>query len=182
MHTITEPHTIVPAGTWAVDPVHSQVGFAIGYVGGTFRGSFAPVEALLEVADDGSTTLVGTARAESVKVLDENLEAHLLSPEFFDAEREPTLTFTSTSTRREGDEVVVEGDLVVKGHSEPVVLRGTIGGPVTDPYGRERITATLAGKVDRTRFGLDWNMPLPSGEPALANEVDLSAELYLVHA
>ena len=180
MSTLTETRTIVPAGVWAVDPVHSQIGFAVAYVGGTFRGSFSPVDARLEVAEDGAARLTGTAKAASVKVQDENLEAHLLSPEFFDAERTPSLAFTSTSIRREDDEAVIEGELEVKGHAEPVTLRGEIGTPVTDPYGRERIAATLAGSIDRTRFGIDWNAPLPSGEQALANQVALTAELYLV--
>ena len=77
---------------------------------------------------------------------------------------------------------VVEGELTIKGRTQPVELRGTIADPITDPYGRERIGLTLAGSIDRTSFGIDWNNPLPSGEPALANEVQLSAELYLVKA
>lgn len=170
----------IPAGTWQLDAVHSQVGFAVKYMVGTFRGSFSPVEATLSVAADGGAALAGSARAESVKVQEPNLVAHLLSPDFFDAERAPELRFRSTGVRVAGDDVTVEGELEVKGVTRPVVLAGTVTEPITDPYGRERIGLTLAGTIDRTEFGITWNNPLPSGKSALADEVELSAELYLV--
>lgn len=170
----------VPTGTWRVDPAHSQVGFAIEYMGGTFRAGFSPVDVTLEVGEDGVLSITGSAAAESVKVQDENLNTHLLSPEFFDAERTPQLRFDSTEVRVDGREIGVAGALTVKGRSEQIDLAGTIGDPLTDAYGRERIGLTLGGTVDRTRFGLNWNLPLPNGDPALANDVALTAELYLV--
>jgi polyisoprenoid-binding protein YceI len=170
----------LPAGTWQLDPVHSQVGFAVKYMVGTFRGSFSPVTATLAVAEDGSAALTGSARAESVKVQEPNLVAHLLSPDFFDAERAPELQFGSTDISVSGDHVVVSGDLTIKGSTRPVTLAGDVTEAITDPYGRERIGVTLAGTIDRTEFGINWNNPLPSGKSALANEVSLSAELYLV--
>lgn len=181
MSTFVEARPI-PAGTWQIDPVHSHVGFAVEYMSGTFRGTFSPVDARLSVAEDGEATLAGSARVDSVRVQDENLTAHLLSPEFFDAERAPEIRFASRRIRRSGDELEVDGALEAKGLSEEVELRGTIGEPVTDAYGRERIGLKLAGTLDRTRLGLDWNLQLPSGEPALASDVELTAELYLVKA
>jgi polyisoprenoid-binding protein YceI len=181
MSTIIQSPTTLPAGTWQVDPVHSQVGFAVEYMVGTFRGSFSPVDATLAV-ENGSATLTGSARAESIKVQDENLGTHLLSPDFFDAERTPELRFASNRISRDGDRLTITGELTIKGATLPVELEGSISDPVEDPYGRERIGLKLAGKVDRTQFGLNWNNPLPSGEPALANDVELAAELYLVKA
>jgi polyisoprenoid-binding protein YceI len=179
--TITEARTL-PTGTWHVDPTHSQVGFEVEYMVGTFRGSFSPVEATLAVDEDGTATLTGSARAENVKVQDENLNAHLLSPEFFDAARTPAIEFSASGINRAGDELEVVGELTIKGVTEPVELRGTIADPITDAYGRLRVGLKLATTVDRTRFGLNWNLPLPTGEPALANEVRLTAELYLIEA
>jgi polyisoprenoid-binding protein YceI len=170
----------IPAGTWQLDPVHSQVGFAVKYMVGTFRGSFSPVEATLSVGADGSAALQGSALAESVKVQEPNLVAHLLSPDFFDAERAPELRFRSTDVRLAGTDVTVEGELEIKGITRPVTLTGTVTEPITDPYGRERIGLTLDAAIDRTEFGITWNNPLPSGKSALADEVTLSAELYLV--
>ena len=174
MSTITRT-VEVPTGTWAVDPVHSSIGFEIAYMGGTFRGTFSGVEATLA---DG--VLTGSARVENVRVQDDNLTAHLQSPDFFDAERHPVLGFTSSELSIEGDRVLVEGTLTIKGVTKPVELTGTIAPPVTDPYGKERIGLELATTVDRTDFGIDWNVPLPSGEPALSTDVTIAAHLFLV--
>jgi polyisoprenoid-binding protein YceI len=171
---------VLPAGTWQLDPVHSQVGFAVKYMVGTFRGSFSPVEATLVVGADGEAGLTGSARAENVKVQEPSLVAHLLAPDFFDAERTPELRFRSTDVRTDGARVTVDGELEVKGATRPVTLTGEVGEQITDPFGRERIGITLGGTIDRTDFGINWNNPLPSGKSALANEVALEAELYLV--
>jgi polyisoprenoid-binding protein YceI len=178
----TVAHETLPAGAWNVDPVHSQVGFAVDYVVGTFRGSFSPVDAKLEVADDGTATLAGTAPVSGVKVQDENLEAHLQSPDFFDAERAPEIAFRSTEIRRSGERVEIDGGLSIRGTTRPVTLAGTVGAAGVDPWGQERFNLTLATTLDRTEFGIDWNNPLPNGEPSLANDVTLTAELYLVRA
>lgn len=171
----------LPAGAWNLDPVHSQVGFAVEYVVGTFRGSFSPVDASLEVTDD-SATLTGRAPVGGVKVQDENLQAHLQSPEFFDAERTPEITFRSTDIERSGAEVAIKGDLTIRGITLPVAATGTITDPAQDAHGGVRFGLKLDAKVDRTQFGLNWNNPLPSGASALANEVTLSAELFFVKA
>ena len=178
----TTTQIALPVGTWQVDPVHSHVGFGVQYTVGIFRGSFTGIDARLVVAEDGSATLEGGAQAVNIRVQDENLNAHLLSPEFFDAERTPDIRFASDSVTRSGDELAVSGRLTIKGASQPVELRGTLADPITDAFGSERLHLTLEGVVDRTQFGLDWNMELPSGGPALANDVTLTAELYFVKA
>jgi polyisoprenoid-binding protein YceI len=180
--TITETRNSLPTGTWNVDAVHSQIGFAVEYVVGTFRGSFAPVDVRLEVGEDGATTFVGSAPVTGVKVQDENLSAHLQSPEFFDAERTPDISFSSTAIRRSGDEIAIAGELTIKGVTQPIEAKGTITDPVDDPYGGVRFGLKLETTVDRTKFGLNWNNPLPNGQPSLANDVTLTAELYLVKA
>jgi polyisoprenoid-binding protein YceI len=180
MSTITPSRTAPPTGTWNVDPVHSQVGFAVKYMIGTFRGSFSPVEAKLTVEENGTTLLTGSASAASVKVQDENLSTHLLSPDFFDAERAPKITFSASDIARDGNDVTVDGELTIKGTTQEVTLTGTITDPIQDAYGNDRIGLTLETIVDRTSFGLKWNLPLPNGKPALANDVELTAELYLV--
>jgi polyisoprenoid-binding protein YceI len=180
LSTITQTQTELPTGTWNVDPVHSQVGFAVDYLVGTFRGSFSPVAGTLAVAGDGSAELKGSADAAGIQVQDENLGTHLLSPEFFDAERTPQLSFSATDIRRAGDELTVNGELTIRGATNPVELTGTISDPIEDAYGNNRIGLTLETTIDRTRFGLNWNLPLPNGKPALANDVTVTAELFLV--
>ena len=182
MSTIAATQTQLPTGTWNVDPVHSQVGFAVDYLVGTFRGSFSPVTGTLAVAEDGTAELRGSAQASSIKVQDENLSTHLLSPDFFDTERTPEIGFSATDIRRSGADVTVNGTLTIKGITQPVELTGTISDPIEDAYGNDRIALNLETTIDRTQFGLNWNLALPTGKPALANDVQLTAELFLVKA
>jgi polyisoprenoid-binding protein YceI len=98
--TTVEQAQALPTGTWNLDSVHSEVGFSVEYMAGTFTGSFASFQA--QLVDGG---LSGSTEVASVRVKDENLEADLLSPQFFDAERAPQLTFASRSVARDGDRV-----------------------------------------------------------------------------
>src|SRR5688500_16121684 len=177
----TEIATFAPAGTWTVDPVHSTVGFEVAYMAGTFCGTFRDIDARLTV-DDDSARLQGTALVGSVDVKDENLSAHLQSPEFFDAERHPELHFSADEIRVDGERASVPGQITIKGVTKPLVVDGTVTPPIVDPYGNERVGLNLEATVDRTEFGLDWNVPLPTGEPALSNDVTILADLQLVKA
>ena len=182
MNTILATKASLPTGTWNVDATHSQVGFAVDYMVGTFRGTFSPFDATLTVGEDGTAVLEGSAPVSGVRVQDDNLAGHLQSPDFFDAELTPEITFRSTAIERSDDDVTVKGDLTIRGTTLPVVLTGTVGEPADDPFGGTRFSLRLEGTIDRTTFGLNWNNPLPNGEPALANEVALTAELYLVRS
>jgi polyisoprenoid-binding protein YceI len=164
----------LPVGTWSVDKVHSNVGFTVDYMAGTFNGTFADFDAAIA---DG--VLKGSAKVASVQVKDPNLEAHLQSPDFFDAERYPELSFESRSIERNGERVRIDGEITIKGHTEPVEITGVISDPIGDPYGGERFGVTLEAVVDRDRFGISWNNPLPSGEPALSNKVTINVNLQL---
>lgn len=177
----TEATTLAPAGTWRLDPVHSRVGFEIAYLAGTFKGEFREVQATLRIAGDGAA-LAGTAKVSSVDVKDENLAAHLQSPDFFDAERHPELRFTAERVSLDGDTVSVDGELTLRGVTKPVTVSGTASPALSDPYGSERVGFALGATVDRTDFGIDWNMPLPTGSPALADEVTIVADLQFVKA
>jgi polyisoprenoid-binding protein YceI len=165
---------VVPAGTWTVDKVHSDIGFAVKYLAGTFTGSFSDFDAQLS---DG--VLRGSAKVASVRVKEPNLASHLQAPDFFDAERNPEITFESRDIRRDGDRLTIDGEITIKGHTEPLEIIGAITEPIQDPFGGERFGLQLEAKIDRTQFGVSWNNPLPSGEAALSNEVTLIAELQL---
>jgi polyisoprenoid-binding protein YceI len=179
-HMSTTTLTIAPAGTWSLDPVHSRVDFEVSYLAGTFKGEFHEVGAELSVGGERAS-LEGTAKVASVDVKDENLAAHLQSPDFFDAERYPELRFTAEDIRLDGDgKISVAGELTIKGVARPVEVTGTVSAPIVDAYGNDRIGLNLRTSVDRTDFGVDWNQPLPSGDPALANDVTILAELQFV--
>jgi polyisoprenoid-binding protein YceI len=174
----TENTTTVPTGTWGLDPVHSSIGFAVKHSGVmTFRGTFKEYDAKLV---DGR--LEGTAKVASVVVDDENLAGHLQTPDFFDAEQHPELRFVSKSIELDGDRVSIDGELTLRGVTNPVEIGGTLTGPITDGYGNQRLGLDLETTVNRRDYGIDWNMELPSGEPALADEVVITANLALVQA
>jgi polyisoprenoid-binding protein YceI len=176
----TETSVIAPVGTWNLDPVHSIVGFEVDYLAGTFKGSFKDVTATLTIAEDGTATLEGAADVTSVDVRDEDQNAHIQGPEFFDAESFPQLLFTAEDVKLDGEQAIVNGQITIKGVTKPVALTGTVVRPIEDPWGNQRLGVTLTATVDRTEFGLDWNTPLPGGDLALANDVKIVAELQFV--
>jgi polyisoprenoid-binding protein YceI len=178
MATVTE-QTAIPTGIWKSDPVHSNVSFSVKHmVVATFRGSFTDFDVTLDNIG-GEPVIYGAVRVGSVDVRDDNLNAHLLSPDFFDAERTPEIRFTSTDIRTEGDELVVDGELEIKGTNRPVEARGTIVGPVENVAGREGVGIELSTTVDRRDYDLNWNAELPKGGFAVENQVTLNVHLEL---
>jgi polyisoprenoid-binding protein YceI len=172
MSTVT---TQLPAGTWTLDKVHSHAGFSVKHmVVATFRGSFGEIDATL--ADD---RLEGIVRADSIDVRDENLKGHLLSPEFFDVENTPEIRFVSTAVRGSDAQLVIEGDLTIKGITKRVEATGSITEPHVNIGGTEAVGIDLEAVIDRTAFGLNWNAPLPKGGFALGNDVTLQVHLEL---
>ena len=176
--------TTIPAGTtWTADPVHSTAGFAVKHmVVSTFRGRFEDFGATLTAAEDGTLRLEGRVRADSIAVKDENLAAHLRAADFFDTDRHPEITFASTLVQSSDGELVVEGELTVKGHTRPLRARGSITEPVETPHGSVTVGLDLEATVDRREYGLDWNAPLPKGGFALDNDVRLQVSLELLEA
>lgn len=172
--------TQLPVGTWTLDPIHSSASFAVKHMGvATFRGRFEDFDASLEVGEDGAAELRGTVRADSIAVKDENLKAHLGSPEFFDTERYPELRFVARSLRRDGDELIADGELTIKDQTGPVHARGTITDPAETLGGAVKLGIELEAFIDRTQFGLNFNAVLPKGGTVLANDVRLIVELEL---
>jgi polyisoprenoid-binding protein YceI len=175
--TITQT---VPAGTYEVDPVHSTVAFAVKHAGvSTFRGDFESYAARLTGGE--SPSLEGTVDVSSIRVADEQLKGHLLSPEFFDAGEHPELRFESNELRVADDGAVeLRGTLSIAGQSHEVTAGGRTA--QIDSYldGRPHIGLSLEAAVDRRDFGLDWQAELPSGGEALDWQVQISVELQFV--
>lgn len=170
----------VPTGTWTHDPIHSTIAFSVKHmVVATYRSSFEDFEARVTASDGEEPRLEGVVRAESIVAKDANLAGHLRSPEFFDTESFPEIRFVSSSFRRDGDAVNVEGELTIKDHTARVTGHGTITDPHTDIAGNEKVGLRLDTTVDRREFGLTWNAQLPKGGWALANDVTLEIELEL---
>jgi polyisoprenoid-binding protein YceI len=169
----------VPTGTWQADPLHSSVRIEVRHMGvSTFGAAFKDFDASLASGPDG-LELEGSARIESFDVQDDQVRPHVLSPEFLDAERHPELRFRSTAFRQDGDELIAEGELTIKGITLPVEARGSVGRPIEDPRGNQRTSVALEAVIDRTEFGLGWQMDLPDGGAVLANDVKLLVSLEL---
>jgi polyisoprenoid-binding protein YceI len=165
------------AGTYAADPIHSSFGFAVRYQGvSIFRGTLGEVAATLA---DGR--LEGAAQVESISIrTPEQFRAHVLSEEFFDAANHSEVKFVSTDLDlREDGTAQVAGELTIKGITNPVTATGTWIAPAADAFGNTRGHLQLEAVIDRTQWDMNWNMPLPSGAKALANEVTLTVDVSL---
>jgi polyisoprenoid-binding protein YceI len=167
--------TQIPAGTYNLDPVHSTFGFAVTHNGvSKFRGHFEKADAQLS---DG--VLTGTAQVDSVVTAIPDLKAHLLSPDFFDAEQTPTITFQSRDIRPGDDgSVEIDGELTIRGVTRPVTARGSYGTGI-GLAGKEVVGLDLEATIDRREYGLNWQAPLPGGGEALAWDVTLQIHLEL---
>lgn len=174
MTTTTSP---LLHGTYAADPVHSSFGFAVRYQGvSVYRGTFTDVTATLS-----DSRLEGAAKVDSISIVaPEQFRAHVLGPEFFDAQDHPEIRFVSTSLDlRDDGSAVVEGELTMKGITHPVTATGTWTAPQADAFGNTRGHLHLETDVDRTKWEMNWNAPLPSGGNALANEVTITVDVSL---
>lgn len=165
----------IPAGTWAIDPVHSSFGFEVKHLGvSTYRGSFPGVEGAIETADGAVTSVAGAVQIDSLVTQDVQLTGHLMSPDFFDQANHPTGTFASTSIVSDGNgKLKVVGTLTLRGVTQPVELEGELEGVGPDPYGNTRIGISATGFIDRTKFGLSWNVPLGDAVVAVGEKVKL---------
>jgi polyisoprenoid-binding protein YceI len=168
--------TVIPSGTWSIDPVWSALEFEVRKLGlVTVKGRVPGFSGSIRGGDEPSIS--GVVDVSTITTFDETRDGHVQSPEFFDTERYPELRFESTRFEARGDELVVEGELTIKDVTKPVQLKGSFVGAGVDPWGNDRIGVELAGTVDRTEFGLNWNAPLPGGGFLLPNDVTLKASL-----
>jgi polyisoprenoid-binding protein YceI len=174
--------TRIPAGTYTGDPIHSTFGFQVRHNGiQLFRGSFDDVAVSL-TSDGESLSIEGSTKVDSIVVRMADLKGHLLSDDFFAAEKHPEIAFRSTDVRADGENVEVEGDLTIKGITNHVVAKGTLAGPITGLSGASTIGLAIETVIDRTQYGLTWNADLPSGGKALGNDVKIVVEAELVQA
>jgi len=175
--TVTQP---IATGTWNIDTIHSHVGFAVKHmVVSTFRGRFESYTGALVAGEDAKHRLEGSVDVDSIVVKDENLAGHLKAPDFFDSANYPKIDFVSSDIRIGGEQIEVEGELTIKGHTHLVTARGSIVGPNVDIAGNDRLGVELEAVIDRREYGLEWNAPLPKGGFALDNDVKLQVSLEL---
>jgi polyisoprenoid-binding protein YceI len=181
----TQIPTLVPTGTWTVDPAHTNVEFQVKHLGiATVRGAFNAFEGTLEIGEDlASAVAHGSVDAASVDTNEEQRDAHLRSPDFFDAENHPRITYRSKAIRAvDADTVEIVGDLTLHGVTKEVVLHAEVQGTETDPWGNDRVGLEAVGKISRSDFGMKFNMALGSGNLAVGDKVTLNLDISAVKA
>lgn len=168
---MTAPAVEIPgyvAGTWTIDAVHSDVGFAVRHLMvARTRGHFTRFEGeIVTAADPLDSRVTATIDLDSIDTASDQRDAHLRSADFFEVTKYPTMTYRSTGLRRAGAAYVLDGELTLKGVTRPVPLALEVHGFVPDPflddpYSGARAGFTATGEIDRTDFGVSYNGPIP---------------------
>jgi polyisoprenoid-binding protein YceI len=169
---------------WVLDPMHSEINFKVKHMMiANVSGSFTKFDVHANTqGDDFSTARITfTAETNSIHTNNEQRDAHLRSPDFFDADTYSQIRFESTSITKKSDEdFKLDGDLTIKGVTKPVSLNVNFGGIGKDPYGNIKAGFTVDGKINRKDFGLNWNAALETGGVLVGEELKIHSEIQLV--
>ncbi|WP_443937448.1 YceI family protein [Pedobacter sp. MW01-1-1] len=168
---------------WTLDPTHSELQFKVKHLMiTTVTGSLKSFSAELTTEEDDFSNAQISFKGEinSIDTGNNDRDNHLKSGDFFDAEKYPEMVFNSTSVEKDGDDIIVSGDLTIKSETKKVKLTAEFGGIATDPWGNTKAGFTLSGKINRTDFGLTWNAALETGGVMVSEEVRLVGELQFV--
>ncbi|TZF81040.1 YceI family protein [Pedobacter sp. BS3] len=169
---------------WTVDPTHSEVQFKVKHlVISTVTGSFKTFSGTLETEnDDFSNAAVSfSLDVDSIDTNQSDRDNHLKSPDFFDAEKYPKITFQSTSfTHQGGDDYQLQGNLTIRDITKPVTLNVEYGGSATDFYGNTKAGFEVMGKISRKEFGLQWNAVTEAGAVVVGDEIKLIINVQFV--
>lgn len=168
---------------WSIDPAHSQIQFSAKHLGiSTVRGTFESFEGHIEEEDGAVKEVTVDIDVASLNTGNAQRDGHLKGGDFFDVETNPKATFRLTSFNRSGDDVTAVGDLTLRGVTAPITLTGEIGGPSKDPWGNEKVSASLTAKISRKQWGLVWNVALETGGVLVSDEVKLTIEVQAMAA
>jgi polyisoprenoid-binding protein YceI len=171
--------TNVPAGTWAIDPSHSEVGFTVRHLMTKVRGQFEKFEGSIVTTDDiAGFRANATIDLNSVNTRDENRDNHLRSSDFFDVANSGPMTFTTTSF----DGSVATGDLTIKGVTLPVELDVEFLGVDVDAYGNTRVGYEATTEISRKAFGVDFQIPLDGGKVLVGDKVTVVLSVQAILA
>ncbi|MGV3539326.1 MAG: YceI family protein [Rufibacter sp.] len=175
---------------WAVDPMHSEVQFKVKHLMiTTVTGYFQEFSVEAETEDEQFTKanrVVFTANVNSINTNNDQRDAHLKSPDFFDAAQHGQITFVASNVDNvgqgelKGNDYELHGDLTIRGITKPVSVKVEFGGLVVDPYGQTKAGFTVTGKISRKEFGLTWNAVTEAGSVVVSDEIKLHAEIQLV--
>jgi len=179
----TSRSTLVPAGTWSVDPIHSSVGFSVKHLGiANVRGKFEDFHGTLEIGEGDETARAsGIVQGVSINTGDSGRDEHLRSADFFGVEQNPELRFESTAiTQIDDDTFDIEGELTMNGITKPVKLQAEVEGTETDPWGNERVGLEVRGQLNRGDWDMTFNQALGSGNLLVGEKVRLELDISAV--
>jgi polyisoprenoid-binding protein YceI len=170
------------AGTWDIDPVHSDVSFSVRHMMvSKVRGHLGTFSGEIVTADDVTdSSVIVSIDAGSIDTNNDQRDAHIRSADFFEVENHPTWTYRSTGVRVEGDELVVDGELTIKGVTRSVPLRAEVGGFGPDAYGGTRVGFSASTSINRSDFGVDIQLPLDGGGVVVGEKVQIHLEIEAV--
>lgn len=179
--TITTNPPALAAGTWTIDPAHSEIGFTVRHLMTKVRGSFREFEGSVEVADDlANSRATVTIQLASVDTGTAQRDDHLRSGDFLDIAKFPTMSFESTGLRPNGDGFVLSGDLTVKGVTRQVELTAEFLGVENDAYGNIRAGFEATTTINRKDFGVDTNVPLGGEKLLIGDQVAIQISVQTV--
>ncbi len=169
-------------GKWAIDAVHSHVGFVVKHMMvSKVRGHFSKFEGELVTAEDPlKSTVTATIDLTSINTDNEQRDGHIRSADFFEVEKYPEMTYKSTGLRADGDGFILDGDLTLRGVTRQVPLTFEIEGFGPDAFGGTRAGFSATGEINRTDFGVSYNGPIPGGGVAVSEKVQLVLDIEAV--
>jgi polyisoprenoid-binding protein YceI len=181
----SELTTLIPTGTWEIDPSHSSVNFSARHLMvSKVRGRFASFHGTITVPEDPQASSVNVViDTTSIDTRDENRDAHLKSADFLDVEKNPTISFSSTRVSAlDGSEFTLTGDLTIAGVTKPVELKAEFNGVPHDPWGGTRAGFEARTEFNRKDFGLGFNVALEGGGVLVGEKVTIELEVEAVLA
>jgi polyisoprenoid-binding protein YceI len=172
---MTSTATAVRTGTWAIDPTHTEIGFTVRHLMSKVRGKFETFEGTVVTADDITDSRVDVSvDLNSISTGNADRDNHLRSSDFFEVETHPTMSFTSTGVvEKSAGQLVVTGDLTIKGVTKPLELAVEILGVGSDPWGGTRVGVEATGQISRKEFGVDFNIPLEGDKVVIGDKVSI---------
>lgn len=171
------------AGTWNIDPAHSEVTFTIRHLMTKVRGSFTDFSGQVTIGENLTDSTAGAEiKLASVDTRNADRDAHLKSADIFHVEEHPVMTFVATAVRPDGSDYLVDGELTIKGISRPVTLNVEFAGVGGDPWGGTRAGFSATTSINRKDWGIEFNVPLQGDKVLLGDKVDIQLEVQAVQA
>jgi polyisoprenoid-binding protein YceI len=175
--------SLATAQDFKIDKAHSQAGFSVRHLMiSNVHGRFDELEGTLhyDAKDVTKSSVQVTIKTASIDTDNENRDKDLHTSEFLDVAKFPEITFKSTKVEKRGEQLVLAGDLTIKGVTKPVEIPFTLSGPITDPWGNQRIAAEGSTKINRRDFGVTYARKMQDGSAVVGDEVKISLEIEAV--